>query len=143
MPYQDMCQAHSSIYDTDQLNVREELTQDSPHLTVERARSKSRNLVLIEYSENKIVGQTGLFENEIGPGVLKSSVQKTCFFARVPKAQSRGKESMFRFSRFCLEFLLEMFMNASPTSFSIYVIILFSKCSIIDKFFILSKSKKH
>ena len=32
---------------------------------------------LIEHSENKIIVQSSLFENEIGPGVLKSNVQKT------------------------------------------------------------------
>ena len=32
----------------------------------------------LPYSENRIIVQSGLFENEIGPGMLKSSVQKTC-----------------------------------------------------------------
>ena len=30
----------------------------------------------IERSENKVIVQSGLFENEIGPGVLQSSVQQ-------------------------------------------------------------------
>ena len=34
--------------------------------------------------------RSGLFENEIGPGVLKPSVQK-CAFARTQKAQSRSQ----------------------------------------------------
>ena len=33
-------------------------------------------LASIEHSENKIIAQSGLFENEIGPGVLSSSVQQ-------------------------------------------------------------------
>ena len=32
---------------------------------------------LIEHSENKVVTQSGLFENEIGPEVLQSSVRQT------------------------------------------------------------------
>ena len=30
-----------------------------------------------EYSENRTITQSGLFENEIGPGMLESSVQQT------------------------------------------------------------------
>ena len=29
----------------------------------------------MEYSENKVMIQSGLFENEIGPGVLQSSIK--------------------------------------------------------------------
>ena len=32
--------------------------------------------MLVEYFENKLIMKSGLFENEIGPGVLKSSVQR-------------------------------------------------------------------
>ena len=35
-------------------------------------------LALTEHSQNKISAQSGLFENEIGSGVLQSSVQRTC-----------------------------------------------------------------
>ena len=34
-------------------------------------------IFLIEHSENKIITQSGLFENEIGPGVLQPSAQQT------------------------------------------------------------------
>ena len=32
---------------------------------------------VIEHSKNKIITQSWLFENEIGPGVLQSSAQQT------------------------------------------------------------------
>ena len=38
---------------------------------------KFENVVRIEHSENRIITQSEVFENEIGPGVLQSSVQKT------------------------------------------------------------------
>ena len=31
----------------------------------------------IDHSENKIIRQFGLFENEVGPSVLQSSIQQT------------------------------------------------------------------
>ena len=34
-------------------------------------------LLTIEHSENKIITQSGMFENEIGPGLLESSVRQT------------------------------------------------------------------
>ena len=45
-------------------------------------------VTLIEHSEDNVITQSGVFENEIEPGVLQSSVQKTCF-ARRPVAQSK------------------------------------------------------
>ena len=32
----------------------------------------------IEHSENKVIMQSGLAEDEIGPGVLQSSIKLTC-----------------------------------------------------------------
>ena len=38
--------------------------------------NESLSFYVIEHSENKIIMQSGLFENEIRPGVLLSSIQQ-------------------------------------------------------------------
>ena len=53
--------------------------------------NSSKN-TLIEHSENRIVTLFGLFENEIGPGVLQLTVQKNMYTARKPKP-GKGKNS--------------------------------------------------
>ena len=87
---------------------------------------------MIEHSENNIIRQSGLFENETGPGVLHSSVQKTRVL-EVYKGTNQVKLIMCPLSVLyeisadvCL---LNGGLEHSCTS-STYVIILFSKCSI-------------
>ena len=47
-------------------------------------------MLVTEHSENKIITQSGLFENEVGPGVLQSSIQQTNINARrIQKAQTK------------------------------------------------------
>ena len=45
-----------------------------------------------DHSENKIIVQSGLFENEIGPGVLMSSVQKTCVLQEHQRHKAEATE---------------------------------------------------
>ena len=55
----------------------------------------------IEHSENKIITQSGLFGNEIGPGVLQSSVQQT----RVLQEYQRHKPCATDYVSFCPYFM--------------------------------------
>ena len=43
----------------------------------------------IEHSENRITVQSWLTENEIGPGVLQSSIQKTCVLQEIQRHKAK------------------------------------------------------
>ena len=61
-------------------------------------------IILIEHSENRIITQSGMFENEIGPRILQSSIQQT----RALEEYKRHKLSATRFvstlSKCCVKF---------------------------------------
>ena len=54
----------------------------------------------IEHSENKIVVQSGLFKTEIGPGLLKSSVQKKCILQERQRYKAEATEYVLILSFF-------------------------------------------
>ena len=83
--------------------------------------------VTIEHSGNKTIVQSGLFENEIGHGVLQSSVQKT----RTPKAQSKGHLLYFILSYLSGILAGECSLNARLEHPRSNLIILFWECSIV------------
>ena len=56
---------------------------------------------LIEHSENKIVTQSGLFENEIGPGVLNSSIQQIRLLEEYQMHKPSVTEYVSILSKFC------------------------------------------
>ena len=62
----------------------------------------------IEHSENKVIMQFGLFENEIGPGVLLSSVQQT----RALEEYQRHKPCATHYMS-VLSLLYEVFLNCA------------------------------
>ena len=62
------------------------------------------NHLLIENSENKIITQSRLFANEIGPTVLQSRVQQYAC-CKNAKGKTRRKVTTFYFCPCCLEFL--------------------------------------
>ena len=44
----------------------------------------------IEDSENRVITQSELFENEGGPGVLQSSIEQRCMQLECQRQKSRG-----------------------------------------------------
>ena len=52
----------------------------------------------IEQSENRIITLFGLFENEIGPGVLQLAVQKSMYALNKPKAPGVGHWKSFNYA---------------------------------------------
>ena len=50
--------------------------------------------LLIEHFENKIITQTGLFENKIGPGVLQSRVHQTCLLQECLRHKALEREQI-------------------------------------------------
>ena len=69
-------------------------------------------VILTEHSKNKIIIQSELFENEIGPRILQSSIQQ----ARTLEEYKRHKQSATRFvsiqSVLCEIFANCMFLKA-------------------------------
>ena len=61
----------------------------------------------MEHSENKIIIQSGLFENEVGPGVFQYSIQQTCMHQKNAKGK---KFRPLKVSEFCVSYL-EIFQN--------------------------------
>ena len=49
---------------------------------------------LTEYSENKIIEQSGLLEKEAGPGVLQSSIHQTCFLQEFQRHKAQATEGV-------------------------------------------------
>ena len=66
----------------------------------------------IEHSENKIITQSGLFENEIGAGVLQSSVQQTGVLQEYQRHKPCATDYMSFPSLFYELFTNCMFVNA-------------------------------
>ena len=97
---------------------------------------------VIEHTENRMIAQSGMFENEIGPGVLQTNMQQR----RVLQDFKRHKSCSTDYVSFLPPFY-KLFADcmvaehwtrhSSPTSFSKHVIILFLECSVrsIDRKF--------
>ena len=54
-----------------------------------------------EYSDNKAIVQSGLFENEIGPGVFQFSVQQTCSLQESQRHKAYVTDNGSIMSPFC------------------------------------------
>ena len=54
----------------------------------------------MEHSENKTIVRSGLFENEIGPGVLNSILKKTCALKKCQRQKAEDTENIFILSFF-------------------------------------------
>ena len=78
------------------------------------------------HSENIIVPQSGLFENEIGPSLAFNIHTRW----KNIKGSNQVKLIMKRFCHYCENFAdgTPDWSTPSPTSFSKYVVILSSKC---------------
>ena len=50
--------------------------------------------LLTEHFENKIITQTGLFGNKIGPGVLQSRVHQTCLLQECQRHKALEREQI-------------------------------------------------
>ena len=94
-----------------------------------------------------IITQSGLFENEIGPGVLQSSVQQTRVLEEYYKAQTMWNwlcvvSVLILWIIYTLHVCPTLGWNIpGPTSFSKHLRILFLECSIQVLFLLCSSGK--
>ena len=85
---------------------------------------------LIERSENKIITQSALIENEIGPGILCSSVQQIRALQKYQRHKPCATDYVSILSLLCeilhIVCLTLDWGTSGPTLFSTYALILFS-----------------
>ena len=61
--------------------VASDLVQPRSSTTIESDRDLPHTLNVIQHLERKIISLSGLTENEVEPGMLRSSVQRTCWLS--------------------------------------------------------------